>query len=210
MTGGCGTARPGTPVVAPGIQDVDDKYHAIEVIGDHESAANMSQGLPSVYDTSNNGDLAFFKIRDSGLLSSMQGSGAKAYDTPRLFEDHPERNMPVKKWGRSTGFTTGQISLINDDPEPIPYQVQSFYGPTQSQTFQGTVYFHNAIEVTPDSFKPFSLGGDSGSLVVTNFSNKVERIIGIVIAGDKNKSIVLPLRPVLKKYELQLLTGHNV
>ncbi len=210
VTGGCGTARPGTPVVVPGIQDIDDEYRNILVIGDHESAAPMSQGLPSVYNTSENRDMAFFSIRDPDKLSSMQGNGTNAYDTPHLFENHPERRMPVKKWGRSTGFTTGEISLVNKDPEPIPYQVQSYYGPIQSQTFQGTVYLHDVIEVTPDSSKPFSLGGDSGSLVVTNITGRVAKVVGVVIAGDKNKSLVLPLKPSLEKYGLRLLASHNV
>lgn len=210
VTGGCGTTRPGTPVVMPGIQDVDEEYRQIHVVGDHESVAEMRQGLPSVYDTTKNRDLAFFRLRDPAQLTSMQGSGQNAYDTPKYFENDLQPRMPVKKWGRSTGFTTGEISSINQDDEPIPYQVESFYGPMYSQTFKGTVYFHQVIEVTPDSSKPFSLGGDSGSLVVTNFRNKVERIVGIVIAGDRNKSIVLPIRAALAEYDLHLVHGHNV
>ena len=210
VTGGCGTTRPGTPIVMPGIQDVDEEYRHIQVVGDHESVAEMRQGLPSIYDTTKNRDLAFFRLRDPTQLTSIQGNGQYAYDTPKSYENKPERRMPVKKWGRTTGFTTGEISAINQEDEPIPYNVESFYGPTYSQTFKGTVYFHQIIEVTPDTSKPFSLGGDSGSLVVTNYRNKVERVVGIVIAGDRNKSIVLPIRDTLAEYDLELVHSHNV
>lgn len=212
VTGGCGTARPGTPVVVPGIQDVNENWKDIEVIGDHDSAATMSQGLPSIIDSSRNRDLAFFSIRNPDKLSSMQGSGTNAYDTPTSFvlDRDLKPSTPVKKWGRSTGFTTGDINRISDDDEPIPYEVKSFFGPMASQTFRGTVYFYNVIEIISFSSKPFSLSGDSGSLVVTNFNNKVNRVVGIVIAGEKDKSIVLPLKPVLLEYGLCLLNDHNV
>lgn len=126
VVGGCSTARPGTPITVPGIQDVNETYNSITIIGDHESAAQMGQGLPSVYDASRNRDMAYFEIRDPALVSSMQGSGDDAYDTPTRI-GKAKVGMPVKKWGRSTGLTHGEVSLVNQNAEPIDYNVQSFF-----------------------------------------------------------------------------------
>ena len=205
VTGGCGTTRPGTPVVMPGIQDIDEDFNTVYTVGDHETVSEMRQGLPSVYDTTRNSDLAFFRIRDASALSSFQGRGGDGYDTPHLFEKKPRKGLAVKKWGRSTGFTTGEVELINDGDEPIPYNVQSFFGPANSQTFRGIVYFHQLIEVRSTGVKPFSLGGDSGALVVTNRKNAANRVIGIVIAGNKDRSLVLPIHDVLDAYRFQLV-----
>ena len=205
VTGGCSTARPHTPIVVPGIQDVSSDHPEINLIGYHESAAGMRQGLPSVANIEENRDLAYFQVSDPKLLTSMQGNGDDAYDTPTTFAK-PVRGMPVKKWGRSTGFKTGTISSINLRAEGVDYNVTSYYGPTSSQLFKGTIYFPMIIEVSGSSF---SLGGDSGALVVTN-DDKKERVVGIVIGGDKNKTAVLPIKDTLKDLGLTLVGGHNV
>ncbi len=208
VTGGCGTARPGIPIVMPGIQDVDHENNEIMVVGDHDAVAHMAQGLPSVRDISINRDLAYFRIRDPRKLTSMQGAGDGAFDTPTRFAT-PEVGMTVKKWGRSTRLTKGEISLVNGQDEPIEYNVQSFLGPLNAQTFRGTVYYSGVIEVS-SSGTPFSLGGDSGALVVTDAAPGKERVIGIIIAGERTKSLVLPLKPALSEHGLTLISGHNI
>lgn len=206
VVGGCSTARPGTPVVVPGIQDVSAEHDRIEVVGHHHAAAAMSQGLPSVFDISRNSDLACFRLHDPDRLSSLQGSGEDAYDTPTGFA-RPRVGLAVKKWGRSTGLTNGRISQIITGGESVDYNVTSYYGPMNSQIFKGTVYFNSVYEVDP-SGGPFSLGGDSGALVVTNTGEK-EKLVGIVVAGGREKSLVLPLKPMLKLLELKLIGEHN-
>jgi hypothetical protein len=207
VVGGCSTARPGTPVVVPGIQDVSADHNEIHVIGVHMWAAPMSQGLPSVVDISGNRDLACFRLHDPNRLSSMQGSGDGGYDTPETFAK-VKVSLPVKKWGRSTGLTQGRITNILEGGEPVEYNVTSYYGPMNSQVFKGTVYFNDIYEVAP-SGGPFSLGGDSGALVVTN-TDGPEQVVGITIAGGRDKSLVLPLKPALKALGLTLVSGHNI
>jgi len=208
VVGGCSIAQPGTPVVSPGIQDVSTEYNQITVIGEYNQPAKMSQGIPSVTPTHLNRDLACFIIRDTNLVSSLQGSGNESYDTPTEFA-RIRNDLPVKKWGRSTGLTRGIISSIRKTqaPEPIEYNVVCYYGPTSSQSFKGTVYFDEIYEVIPFG-SPFSLGGDSGALVVTD--TKKPKIVGIVIAGDKQKSILLPLKYALKELKLKLVSKHNL
>lgn len=207
VVGGCSTARPGTPIVVPGIQDVSADHNDILVIGLHLTAAPMSQGLPSVSDIARNRDLACFRLSDADRLSSLQGSGDEAYDTPTGFA-RPRESLAVKKWGRSTGLTKGRITNVIKGGEPIDYNVTSYYGPMNSQVFKGTVYFNEVYEVEP-SGGPFSLGGDSGALVVSNTKGP-EMVVGIVVAGGRDKSLVLPLKPTLKVLGLRLVGNHNV
>lgn len=208
VTGGCNTASIGTPIVAPGIQDVSPDQNEITVIGLHDSTGPMSQGLPQVFDISNNCDIAFFDINDSDQLCSQQGEGIDAYDTPTLFAKVQEE-LKVKKWGRSTGLTRGEITKIVSEPESIEYNVTSYYGPTSSQAFKGTVYFPQVYEVESIGVNGFSAGGDSGSLVVTD-SHGAEKIVGILIGGNNLKSYVLPIKEILKNRKIKLIAKHKV
>ena len=184
VTGGCNTARPGTPIVVPGIQDVSPEQHEITVIGVHDFTGPMSQGLPQVFDISTNCDIAFFQINDeqARLLSSMQGSGEEAYDTPTKFAK-VEEDLLVQKWGRTTGRTRGRVKKIVSEPESIEYKVTSYFGPTSSQVFNGTVYFSNFYEVESRGADAFSVGGDSGSFVVTDGKGQKVKAVGILIGG---------------------------
>jgi hypothetical protein len=210
VTGGCNTARPGTPIVVPGIQDVSPENHEITVIGVHDFTGPMSQGLPQVFDIKSNCDIAFFQINEdqADLLSSMQGSGDKAYDTPTEFAVVRE-GQKVKKWGRTTDCTRGTVKRIVRNPQSIDYKITSYFGPTSSQVFNGTVFFKNFYEVESLGVDPFSVGGDSGSLVVTDVSGN-EKVVGILIGGNDTKSYVLPLRYILKDRKVSLINGHNV
>jgi hypothetical protein len=206
VIGGCSTALPGTPIVVPGIQDVTSDYPEIHVVGLHDRTANMSQGLPSLIDISQNHDLAVFVVNQPELITSMQGEGENAFDTPTKFAP-PTVDMEVKKWGRSTGLTKGVIVAVNSDPEPIEYNVTSYFGPMRSEIFRGTVYFERVFEVRSMGAAPFSLGGDSGALVVDRTGKSV---IGVVVAGGGEKSLVLPIDGALKSLGLVLVSGHNV
>lgn len=208
VTGGCNTASVGTPIVVPGIQDVSPDHHEISVIGLHDATAAMSQGLPQVFDISNNSDVAFFEIIAPKLITSMQGYGDTAYDTPTAFARITE-GLKVKKWGRSSELTYGEVSRLVQEPESVEYNVVSYYGPTSSQIFKGSVYFNSLIEVESIGIDPFSAGGDSGALVVSD-DGKVEKIVGILIGGNTNKSYVLPLKDVLKRHNMRLLGGYNL
>jgi len=208
VTGGCNTAGVGTPVVSPGIQDVSPENFEISVIGLHESTGPMSQGLPQVFDISDNCDIAFFDLVDTDLLCSQQGEGEGSYDTPTKFAK-VEEELRVKKWGRSTGLTHGEISKIVAEPESIEYNVTSYYGPTSSQAFKGTVYFSELYEVESLSVNGFSAGGDSGSLVVSDGAG-AEKIVGILIGGNNLKSYVLPIKELLKKRKIRIINTHNL
>ena len=216
VTGGCNTADRGTPIVCPGIQDVISRTAELTLIGRHSFTAPMSQGLPDILPdvVANNCDISFFQIDDEQAqrLSSMQGEGDNAYDTPVKFASIGNSQIKVKKWGRTTGFTRGLINRIVTDPEPIDYKITSYFGPASSQIFNGTVYFKDFYEVEPFGTEPFHVAGDSGSLVVTDTAT-TEKIVGILIGGTDKKpyrTFVLPIKTVLKKLGVTLIANHNI
>lgn len=211
VVGGCSTAQPGTPIVMPGIQDVTVDVPDITVVGTHYAAATMSPGLPTVLpDISANGDLACFELTDAGQrrLTSWQGTGPHSYDTPTTFAPAVARGLAVQKWGRSTGHTTGRVASVLVDPEPLEYNVISYFGPQNSQVFRGTIYYQSAYEVEGRTGRPFSVGGDSGALVVTADDGAAPEVVGIVIAGSTGKTLVLPLAPLLDQLQLALVAGY--
>jgi hypothetical protein len=210
VIGGCSTTLPGTPIVVPGIQDVTPEYAAIDVVGTFAAAASMRQGLPTVSEIGENGDLACFELNDrgNGLLTSWHGTDDDGYDTPSEFLEDPTAKTRVRKWGRSTARTEGQFQQVLTD-EPLEYAVVSYFGPQASQTFRGTIYYPVAYEVLSTTREPFSDAGDSGSLVVTvEPDGRPPRVFGIVIAGGPSKSLVLPLKPILDKMQLELVTNY--
>ncbi|HLE13856.1 MAG TPA: hypothetical protein VI776_03835 [Anaerolineales bacterium] len=84
--------------------------------------------------------------------------------------------MPVRKSGRTTGFTTGQINLLNAT-------VSVSYGVGKTAVFQNQLIAG-----------PMSQGGDSGSLVVAGDSL---RAVGLLFAGSNQTTIFNPIQAVL-------------
>jgi hypothetical protein len=212
VTGGCNTTQKGTPIVSPGIQDVSPNSPTIYGLGLHFLSGRMTQGLP----TDNkihleNTDISIFEITDPSIVTTMQGAGEKSYDTPTSFIQ-PIQKMKVQKWGRTTKHTIGRVSKILEKPEPMPYDVKSFYGPNTSQVFKGVVYYSNVIEVENYGGQNFSKGGDSGALVVSvpNNPEEKEHILGILIGGNSGnnaKSYVLPIEDVLTNLKIQIISS---
>lgn len=103
----------------------------------------------------------------------------------------------VEKLGRTTGQTQGRITAFEIDNLVVGYD-------------SGSLRFDNQIEVESTGDGPFSLGGDSGSLVYTTESGLG---FGLLFAGsDQGGSNGLgvtylnPLEVVLSELDVQLLT----
>jgi hypothetical protein len=95
----------------------------------------------------------------------------------------------VFKVGRTTGLTRGRISAIEVDDVSVEYDA-------------GILDFDGQVEIEPAENKPFSLGGDSGSLIVDN----KRRAVGLLFAGnDDDSTYVNPIDAVLKALNVQLL-----
>lgn len=90
-------------------------------------------------------------------------------------------NLMVKKCGRTTQFTRGRITDCN------------FTGRIGFGT-SGFAVFRNQIVITSLTNSPFSAGGDSGSLIVTDRGN---RPVGLLFAGSASHTIANPIKTVL-------------
>jgi hypothetical protein len=90
--------------------------------------------------------------------------------------------MSVRKSGRTTSFTTGQITLINAT-------VNVNYGGDRTARFE-------------DQFVsgPMSQGGDSGSLLVAGDS---QNAVGLLFAGSNQSTIFNPIQAVLECLEVE-------
>lgn len=87
----------------------------------------------------------------------------------------PQLGMEVKKSGRTTGLTTGQIRAINAT-------LNVSYGRGR------TLRFNNQILTTN-----MSAGGDSGSLVV----EKTNKAVGLLFAGSDQGTLLNPIQKVI-------------
>ncbi len=107
-----------------------------------------------------------------------------------------QRDMVMCKIGRTTCYTRGVLRAV--DLDRVPVNVPG----------EGILLFKNVIEIrslTTD--KPFSLPGDSGSLVFTEDGLEA---IGIVFSGGWREdgykvSYVCKLEPILKWANAELL-----
>jgi hypothetical protein len=84
--------------------------------------------------------------------------------------------MPVRKSGRTTGFTTGTINVIDAT-------ISVSYGIGRTATFENQLVAG-----------PMSQGGDSGSLVVAGDALKA---VGLLFAGSDQSTIFNPIQAVL-------------
>lgn len=93
------------------------------------------------------------------------------------------------KLGRTTGLTEGRVSAIELDNLIVGYDV-------------GDLYFNDQIEIEPVGSKPFSLGGDSGSLIVDGR----RRAVGLLFAGnDVDATYANPIETVLDRLKVRLV-----
>lgn len=88
--------------------------------------------------------------------------------------------LPVWKSGRTTGVTTGYISMLD---------VSTYVGYDQ-----GTARFDRQLYVKGDN-GDFSAGGDSGSLVLHRGTN---RPVGLLFAGGDGNTVISPIKFVLE------------
>ena len=113
------------------------------------------------------------------------------YRTPKSGTVAAAINMPVKKYGRTTGLTKGRVYAINATVD-VSYS-------------SGVARFVNQIIITPGSF---SAGGDSGSLIVANGKgrNKEDdrKPVGLLFAGSQVVTIANPIDAVLDAFSVSI------
>lgn len=95
----------------------------------------------------------------------------------------PFLGMSVRKSGRTTSFTTGQINLINAT-------VNVNYGSGRTARFEDQLVSG-----------PMSQGGDSGSLMV---AGNTQQAVGLLFAGSEQSTIFSPIQAVLDCLEVNI------
>lgn len=195
VTGGCNHTELRMHILCPAPMDADPDMPAPTAIGRHRSFVTLGSGDPRQVQLQEV-DGALFEVTLANALTSMQGEGV--YDTPTATVA-PAGKMRVKKVGRTTGLTTGEIEGVFATPLVIPYE---------GDRFRSSVYFQNAWLIRGDAGDPFSLSGDSGSLVVTEDGSAA---VGLIFAGTTGgeASFIIPIDTVLNSLGATLVGGHG-
>lgn len=177
----------GDNVIQPGSYDGGtDPADAIGVLHDFE---------PISFSSDNTMDAAIALVSTSTLgTSTPSGDG---YGIPNATTVAPALEMAVQKYGRTTGWTHGQISEVNVTVD-VCYESR---GPFRCIT---SARFVNQFAITPGTF---SDGGDSGSLIVTdNFGNNP---VGLLFAGSSTHTIASPIDVVLARFGVSIDDGNG-
>jgi PKD repeat protein len=197
--------------IAARVKDASGLVYALSNNHVYANSNNASIGdgalQPGPYDGGTDpgdriGTLAAFKeINFSGgdndidaaiALSStaMLGNSTLSGYTPTSTPVEGTLNLPVKKEGRTTGVTLGQISEVNVTVTVCyaaigPFCVQAARYVNQFAIGGGT----------------FSAGGDSGSLIVTQSGNNP---VGLLFAGSSTRTIANRIQAVLAWFDVTI------
>jgi hypothetical protein len=163
----------------PGTCDIANTYanlgNAIASLIGSKHRVNTLQSNPQAV---NMVDAAVAKpINDSDVLNEIIDIGVIQGSEEGFL------GMPVRKSGRTTSFTTGQITLINAT-------VDVNYGDNRTARFENQ-YVSG----------PMSQGGDSGSLLVAGDS---QHAVGLLFAGSNQSTIFNPIQAVSECLEVEI------
>jgi hypothetical protein len=137
-------ARPGDEIVQPGPADGGQSPGDV--------VADLSRFVPLTLTGKNDIDAAAALVVEGIAVDALtlQGLGALA----GVRETPLESGETVWKVGRTTGLTQGTVTATEVDDLAVGYDI-------------GTLVFDNQVEIGPAvAGQPFSMGGDSGSLIV--------------------------------------------
>jgi hypothetical protein len=195
---GCNHVPMGQPILSPSTADGRPTIRAPGEIGRHELIHELRSGNPNFVNPCE-ADLALARATNDAILSSWQGDDVNGYDTPGNMSS-PSTSVRVKKFGRTTGLTFGEIEAKVVAPMPVDYLAKHF---------RGVIWFSNVWTVRGVS-GVFALAGDSGSLVVTEDSSKA---VGVVFAANRSGEYgwIIPMPSVAASFGgVRLVSGHGV
>jgi hypothetical protein len=114
------------------------------------------------------------------------------YGAPRRWTTEADLGMTVQKYGRTTGYTVGEVTGINATID-VGYSA-------------GTARFENQIVITG---RGFSAGGDSGSLIVSKGTLMADRRpVGLLFAGTQTTTLANPIDLVLDRFGVHVDGGN--
>lgn len=146
----------------------------------------LSDYEPIKFDGSGNTIDAAIALCSLGTLGNATPSNG--YGTPLSTTVEAKINMPVKKYGRTTGQTKGKVFALNATVD-VGYSAGN------------VARFVGQIVITPGGF---SAGGDSGSLIVGDSQKRDatndRKPVGLLFAGGSGVTIANPIGPVLSRF----------
>ncbi len=188
----------GMPILSPSTIDARPGLVAPGEVCRHEDICELRSGVPTLV-TPQREDVAIARVTDPGKVSSWQGDTHDGFDTPHVVEEL-RSGLRVKKFGRTTGLTTGTIEALVL-PFPLPYNCRYF---------AATVWFQDVWTVRADPGQAFALPGDSGSLTVTEAGDAA---LGLVFAcaSQGQYGYIIPMKHIISLFgSLTLVSDHNV
>lgn len=174
----------GTSIVQPGPE--------LGPSGAGDIFAALSAFIPIQFPTSrlnpvtNVFDAAISIVANESLIKISTQLGIEKY-TPKV--GVPVPGMRVIKSGRTTGVTTGMIrgTRVNG--------VQVNYG---TQNAPRIATFNDTMQITGDGGRPFSMPGDSGSVILDQATGQP---VGLLFAGDGQSTFACDLAGVCKQFQ---------
>lgn len=174
----------GEDIVQPGRYDNKPKC---ENHLDADKVADLSEFVPLKFDGSDN--LVDAAIAELSTADFTCATLSNFYGLPSSTPVAATLGLPVKKVGRTSGFTSGTVVAINAT-------INVGYGAPGVARFVGQIV----------TSKHFSKSGDSGSLVVTDDGNS--NPVGLLFAGTNNGLTILnPIGDVLNSFSVTICTS---
>jgi hypothetical protein len=135
----------------------------------------------------NHFDAAIARVADQRLIQVHAILGIRNY-IPNLAAPVP--GTPVTKSGRTTGITAGVITAIHVNG------VQVNYG---TRANPRVAVFDDVIEIIGNAGQPFSLPGDSGSVII---ESNTGRPVALLFAGDGRTTDACDLAGVCRQFQV--------
>lgn len=194
----CNHVPVGQPIMSPSGMDSKPHLVAPRQVCRHSQIVELRSGTPSLVPLVR-ADAAIATIPDASIVTSWQGDSKTGYDTPAN-SLLPSAGLRVKKFGRTTGMTIGEVEALIPTAMPLPYK---------TRYFTATVWFTDIWTVRAADGEHFALPGDSGSLVVTeDGAHAVGLVFAATTKGDYG--FIIPIDTVLHDLNLTLVSGHGI
>ncbi len=174
----------GTPIVQPGPEIAPtppgDAFAALSAFAPIQFPAGGQ--APVV----NRIDAALAVVADLSLIRAGSMFGINNY-TPQLLAPVP--GMRVIKSGRTTGVTRGTITAVRVNGVVVNYG---------TRTSPRLATFNDTIQIVGQDGQPFSMPGDSGSVVLEETSG---RPVALLFAGDGRTTTTCDLGTVCQQFQ---------
>ncbi len=166
----------GDPVLQPGVLDGGKKKT--------DMIATLSHVVPLDRKKPNAMDAAIAKVEsDIPVEYAISKTNKITGTTPPVF------NQKVEKFGRTTGHTTGNVTVTNIDMQ-VDFNKQ-------------IISFTDQFQVKAARGKKFCEGGDSGSLI---FEQGTLNAVGLLFAGTRDgTTFATPIDEVLSAFSVKIL-----